>query len=94
MASTKALDDLWQVQPPPTAKKLRELVYSAFMVEDHYLHFFFLGGLQFNWAWAQRLDYTQFVPIGIDPTTGFIEWEPTRADTGNLQMDFYIIYDW
>ena len=47
MASTKCLDDLWSVDPPPTAKKLRELVYSAFMVEDHYLHFFFLGGPDF-----------------------------------------------
>lgn len=47
MASTKCLDDLWKVDPPPTAKKLRELVYSTFMVEDHYLHFFFLGGPDF-----------------------------------------------
>ena len=47
MASTKALDDLWKVDPPPAAKKLRELVYSTFMVEDHCLHFFFLGGPDF-----------------------------------------------
>jgi F420-non-reducing hydrogenase large subunit len=47
MASTKALDSLWHVDPPPAAKKLRELVYSTFMVEDHYLHFFFLGGPDF-----------------------------------------------
>jgi F420-non-reducing hydrogenase large subunit len=47
MASTKALDDLWKVEPPRAAKLLRELVYSAFMVEDHYIHFFFLGGPDF-----------------------------------------------
>jgi len=47
MASTKCLDDLWQVEPPSTAKKLRELAYSTFMVEDHFLHFFFLGGPDF-----------------------------------------------
>ncbi len=47
MASTKCLDDLWKVDPPPAAKKLRELVYSTFMVEDHYIHFFFLGGPDF-----------------------------------------------
>ena len=47
MASTKALDDLWKVEPPRSAKLLRELVYSAFMVEDHYIHFFFLGGPDF-----------------------------------------------
>jgi len=47
MAATKALDDLYQVDPPPAAKKIRELVYSIFMVEDHALHFFFLGGPDF-----------------------------------------------
>jgi len=47
MASTKCLDDLWKVDPPPAAKKLRELAYSTFMVEDHFLHFFFLGGPDF-----------------------------------------------
>jgi len=47
MASTRCLDDLWKVDPPPTAKKLRELAYNAFMVEDHFLHFFFLGGPDF-----------------------------------------------
>lgn len=47
MAATKALDDLYQVDPPPAAKKIRELAYSAFMVEDHALHFFFLGGPDF-----------------------------------------------
>jgi len=47
MAATKALDDLWKIEPPRTAKLLRELVYNAFMVEDHYIHFFFLGGPDF-----------------------------------------------
>ncbi len=47
MASTKCLDDLWKVDPPPAAKMLRELAYSIFMVEDHYIHFFFLGGPDF-----------------------------------------------
>jgi F420-non-reducing hydrogenase large subunit len=47
MAATKALDDLYQVDPPPAAKKLRELIYSLFMLEDHALHFYFLGGPDF-----------------------------------------------
>ena len=37
MAATKCLDDLWKVDPPPAAKKLRELAYSIFMVEDHFI---------------------------------------------------------
>ena len=47
ICSTKALDALYHIDPPPTAKKLRELMYSAFMLEDHTLHFFFLGGRDF-----------------------------------------------
>ena len=47
MASSRALDDLYKVDPPPAAKKIREMVYSAFYVEDHALHFFFLGGPDF-----------------------------------------------
>jgi F420-non-reducing hydrogenase large subunit len=47
MAGTKTLDALYKVDPPPAAKKIRELVYSAFMAEDHALHFYFLGGPDF-----------------------------------------------
>lgn len=47
MASTKAVDDLFHVEPTPTAKKIRELIYNAFFTEDHTLHFFFLGGPDF-----------------------------------------------
>ncbi len=47
MAATKCLDDLYKVQPTSTARKLRELAYNAFFVEDHFLHFFFLGGPDF-----------------------------------------------
>jgi len=47
MASTKALDDLFKVEPTTAAKKIRELAYNAFQAEDHILHFFFLGGPDF-----------------------------------------------
>jgi len=47
MASTRALDDLYKVEPTVPAHKIRELVYSTFMVEDHALHFYFLGGPDF-----------------------------------------------
>jgi F420-non-reducing hydrogenase large subunit len=43
-ASCKGLDDLFKVDPPPAAKKLRELMYNAFIFEDHLLHLFVLGG--------------------------------------------------
>jgi len=47
MAAVKALDSLFQVEPPSAAKKIREAVYSAFVAEDHILHFYFLGGPDF-----------------------------------------------
>lgn len=47
IASTKALDDLFKVEPTETAKKIRELMYCAFQIEDHILHFFFLGAPEF-----------------------------------------------
>ena len=47
MAATKALDDLFKVEPASTAKKIRELMYNAFIAEHHILHFFFLGGPDF-----------------------------------------------
>jgi F420-non-reducing hydrogenase large subunit len=47
MASTKTLDAVFSVDPPPAAKKLRELLYSAFFVADHATHFYALSGPDF-----------------------------------------------
>ncbi|MBN2506533.1 MAG: Ni/Fe hydrogenase subunit alpha [Verrucomicrobia bacterium] len=47
MAASKCLDDLYQVEPTSPGRKIRELVYNAFMLEDHALHVFVLGGPDF-----------------------------------------------
>src|SRR5512146_877060 len=47
MAAAKAADAVYQVDIPSTAKKLRELLYSAFYVTDHTTHFYALGGPDF-----------------------------------------------
>jgi len=47
VAAAKAGDAVYHVDPPPTAKKLRELMYSAFFVADHALHFYALAGPDF-----------------------------------------------
>ena len=47
MASVKAVDDVYHVEPTPTGRKLRELLYSAFYVADHTTHFYILGGPDF-----------------------------------------------
>jgi len=46
-AATKALDAAFSVDPPPTAKKLRELMYAGYIIYDHILHFYYLGGPDF-----------------------------------------------
>lgn len=47
MAAVKAADAVYHVDPPPTAKKLRELLYMAFYATDHTTHFYALGGPDF-----------------------------------------------
>ncbi len=47
MAAAKAADAVYKVDPPPAAKKLRELLYSGFYFTDHTTHFYALGGPDF-----------------------------------------------
>lgn len=70
MAATKALDDLYKVSPPPAARLIRELIYSAFIVEDHALHFYFLGGPDFvvgpNAPAAERNILGVIAKVGVE----------------------------
>ena len=47
MASTKATDAVYHVDPPPAAKKLRELYYCAHMCHSHIAHFYALAAPDF-----------------------------------------------
>ncbi len=47
MASAKAADAVYHVEVPPTGRKLRELLYSAFYVADHTVHFYILAAPDF-----------------------------------------------
>lgn len=47
MASAKCLDALYHVEPPSPAKKLREILYSAFFSGDHATHFYILAAPDF-----------------------------------------------
>ncbi|MGE5556290.1 MAG: Ni/Fe hydrogenase subunit alpha [Methanocella sp.] len=46
-AATKALDVAFHVEPTSAAKKLRELMYMGYLIYDHTLHFYYLGGPDF-----------------------------------------------
>jgi F420-non-reducing hydrogenase large subunit len=47
LASGKAADAVFGVEPPPAGKKLRELCNSIAYMEEHILHFYFLAGADF-----------------------------------------------
>jgi F420-non-reducing hydrogenase large subunit len=47
MASGKAVDAVYGLEPPPTAKKLRELFYMAHFVHSHIAHFYALAAPDF-----------------------------------------------
>jgi len=47
MASSKAVDAVFHVEPPSAAKKLRELYYAAHYVHSHSAHFYALAGPDF-----------------------------------------------
>lgn len=47
MAAGKAIDAVYNVEPPATAKKLRELFYAAHFVHSHIAHFYALAAPDF-----------------------------------------------
>ncbi len=47
MASSKAVDQVFNVDPPQVAKKLRELFYNAHYVHSHIAHFYALAAPDF-----------------------------------------------
>ncbi len=47
ICSTKALDAVFDVEPPETAKKLRELFYMAHYIHSHIAHFYALAAADF-----------------------------------------------
>ncbi len=47
MASCKATDAVYRVEPPPAGRKLRELFYSAHYVHSHIAHFYALAAPDF-----------------------------------------------
>ncbi len=47
LASAKACDAVFGVEPPPAGKRLRELGNAIAFTEEHILHFYFLAGADF-----------------------------------------------
>ncbi len=47
LASIKAVEDAWDITPPPAALKLRELLLHAKMISSHAIHFYALAAPDF-----------------------------------------------
>jgi F420-non-reducing hydrogenase large subunit len=47
LAAAKACDAVYDLEPPPAGRKLRELLYSAFFTGDHATHFYILAAPDF-----------------------------------------------
>lgn len=68
LASVKACDDLFQVEIPPAAKKLRELMHMGQMIHSHALHFFYLAAPDLLFDLAEKPETRNVVGlIGKDP---------------------------
>jgi peptidase MA superfamily protein/WD40 repeat protein len=95
--------DIVRAQPDPTGTFFTTIPFDVWDSENNRLQdlraswgvgfqFFFLGGLQFNWAWAKRFPYTGFRD---DPSTPFdLDFIPVKVDVGGFRNEFYIIFDW
>ena len=84
MAATKALDAVFHVDPPSAAKKLRELLYSAFYVADHTTHFYILAGPDFimgpNAPKAERNILGVINKVGLDVGSSVIKHRSDALD--------------
>jgi F420-non-reducing hydrogenase large subunit len=63
LASAKAVDAVFGVEPTTTGRKLRELCNASAYLEEHILHFYFLGGADF--VMGPDADYSVRNVIGI-----------------------------
>lgn len=68
LASVKACDDLFQVEIPPAAKKLRELMHMGQLIHSHALHFFYLAAPDLLFDLTEKPELRNVVGlIGKDP---------------------------
>lgn len=86
MASTKAVDAIFHVDPPPVAKKIRELYYCAHMCHSHIAHFYALAAPDFVLGPtsdpAQRNILGLIAKVGVDIGLEVIK---NRANAQHIQ---------
>ncbi len=84
LASAKANDAVFDVTPPPTGRKLRELCNAIAFTEEHILHFFFLAGPDF--IMGPDADYTVRNVLGVVQANPEVGRKVVRARHLGSQM--------
>jgi F420-non-reducing hydrogenase large subunit len=88
IASAKACDAVYHVEVPTAGKKLRELLYSAFYVADHTVHFYILAAPDFvlgpDALPAERNILGLIHKVGLDIGKQVIESRGKAMDTVGL----------
>jgi F420-non-reducing hydrogenase large subunit len=76
LAATKAVDNVYHIEPPVAAKKLRELFYAAHQIHSHIAHFYALAAPDFVMGFdappAERNILGVVARVGLDIGTEVI----------------------
>ena len=84
MASGKAADAVYGVEPPPTARKLRELFYMAHFIHSHIAHFYVLAAPDFvvgpTASKAERNILGVIEKVGVDIGTEVMKQRRTAQE--------------
>lgn len=88
MASGKAADAVYGVEPPPTARKLRELFYMAHFIHSHIAHFYVLAAPDFvvgpTASKAERNILGVIEKVGVDIGTEVMKQRRTAQEIQTL----------
>ena len=80
LASIKAVEDAWDITPPPAAIKLRELLLQAKMISSHIIHFYALAAPDFLFG--------PFADPAIRNLVGIVKYLPDEAKATIAGMRF------
>ncbi len=80
LASIKAVEDAWDVTPPPAAIKLRELLLQAKMISSHIIHFYALAAPDFVFG--------PFADPAVRNLVGIVQHLPEEAKATIAGMRF------
>lgn len=89
LASAKANDQIFGLEPPETAKKLRELMLLGQFIHSHSLHFYFLGAPDL--VMGPESDPAMRNVLGIlRPTPNWLLWPSRPEKLGRKSQQWWV----